>query len=143
MPASWLRLARSSDSLPVAAELVAKDLIKGTKATKAGRAGMSGEQVLRAAMLKQMHGWSYEDLAFRLADSPTFWTFCRIGLMDRAPKKATLADNIKRVSPQTLGQVNQLIVGHAKKKGVEMGRRCASIARYCPALCFWRLHLDL
>jgi transposase, IS5 family len=78
---------------------------------------------LRAAVLKQMHGWSYEDLTFHLVDSPTFRTFCRIGLMDSAPKKATLADNIKRVGPQTLEQVNQLIIGHAKKKGVENGKR--------------------
>jgi IS5 family transposase len=117
------RISEVLDELAVTAELVAKDLVKGTKATKAGRSGMSGEQVLRAAVLKQMHGWSYEDLAFHLVDSPTFRTFCRIGLMDRAPKKATLADNIKRVGPETLEQVNQLIIGHAQKKGVENGKK--------------------
>ena len=69
---------------------------------------MSGEQVLRAAILKQMHGCSYPDLTFGLADSPTFRTFCRIGMVDEAPKKATLADNIKRVKPETMEAVNKL-----------------------------------
>ncbi len=117
------RMSDILDKLPKAAECVARDLVKGTEATKAGRAGMSGEQVLRVALLKQMQGFSYEQLAFHLADSPTFRAFCRIGLLDQAPKKSTLADNIKRVKPETLEQVNQLIIGHAKKKGVENGKK--------------------
>jgi transposase, IS5 family len=117
------RISEVLDKLPAAAELVAKDLVKGTKGTKAGRAGMSGEQVLRAALLKQMHDWSYLDLAFHLADSSTFQRFCRIGEMDAAPKKATLADNIKRIKPSTLEAVNHLIVGRAKKDKVEDGKR--------------------
>ena len=119
-------LSRASailDLLPKAAELVAQDLRNGTKGTNAGRLGMSGEQVLRAALLKQMHSWSYEDLAFALADSPTFRTFCRIGFVDRAPKKATLAANIKRVRPETLEQINRLIVAKASETGVETGKK--------------------
>jgi IS5 family transposase len=117
------RMSELLDRLPVCAELVAKDLVKGTKATKAGRAGLSGEQVLRAALLKQMHAWSYEDLAFHLADSPTFRTFCRIGMMEPAPKRSALAENIKRVKAETFEQVNALIVGRAKKLGVENGKK--------------------
>jgi len=117
------RISEILDKLPVAAELVAKDLVKGTKATRSGRAGMSGEQVLRAGMLKQMHCWSYEDLAFHLSDSPTFRTFCRVGMMQSAPKRSSLAENIKRVKPATFERVNQLVVGRAKKEGVENGKR--------------------
>lgn len=117
------RISEILDKLPAVAELVAKDLIKGTKATKAGRAGMSGEQVLRATLLKQMHDWSYVDLAFHLADSSTFRSFCRIGAMESAPKKATLADNIKRIKPSTLEEVNHLIIGRAKKDKVENGKK--------------------
>jgi IS5 family transposase len=117
------RMSELLDKLPVAAALVAEDLAKGTKATKAGRAGMSGEQVLRAAMLKQMHCWSYEDLAFHLSDSPTFRTFCRIGMMQSAPKRSALAENIKRVKPETFERVNQLLIGHAKRAGVENGKK--------------------
>jgi IS5 family transposase len=111
------------DLLRGASELVAKDLARGTKGAKAGRMGMSGEQVLRAALLKQMHGWSYEDLAFALADSPTFRTFCRIGFVDRAPKKATLAANIKRVKPETFEQINRMTLAKANETGVEKGKK--------------------
>ena len=117
------RISEILDKLPAAAELVAKDLVKGTKATKAGRAGMSGEQVLRAGMLKQMHCWSYEDLAFHLSDSPTLRTFCRVGMMQSAPKRSALAENIKRVKPETFERVNQLVIGRAKREGVENGKR--------------------
>ena len=117
------RVSEILDKLPVAAELVAQDLVKGTKATKAGRAGMSGEQVLRAGMLKQMHCWSYDDLAFHLSDSPTFRTFCRIGMMQSAPKRSALAENIKRVKPETFERVNQLVIGRAKREGVENGKK--------------------
>lgn len=117
------RVSEILDKLPAAAELVAQDLIKGTKATKAGRAGMSGEQVLRAGMLKQMHCWSYEDLAFHLSDSPTFRTFCRVGMMQSAPKRSALAENIKRVKPETFERVNQLVIGRAKREGVENGKK--------------------
>lgn len=117
------RISAILDKVPAAAEMVAKDLVKGTKATRAGRAGMSGEQVLRAGVLKQMHCWSYEDLAFHLSDSPTFRTFCRIGMMQSAPKRSALAENIKRVKPETFERVNQLVIGRAKKEGVENGKK--------------------
>jgi transposase, IS5 family len=117
------RISEILDKLPAAAELVANDLVRGTKATKAGRAGMSGEQVLRAGVLKQMHCWSYEDLAFHLSDSPTFRTFCRVGMMQSAPKRSALAENIKRVKPETFERVNQLVIGRAKREGVENGKK--------------------
>jgi IS5 family transposase len=84
---------------------------------------MTGEQVLRAVLLKQMHAWSYEDLAFALADSPTFRSFCRIGLMDRAPKKSALAANVKRVRPETFERINRMIIAKAAETGVEEGRK--------------------
>ena len=117
------RMSEVLDKLPRAAELVANDLAKGTKESKAGRGGMSGEQVLRAALLKQTHGWSYTELAFHFADSPTFRRFCRIGMLDAAPRKSALAENIKRVKPETFEQVNRLVVGRAKKEGVEDGKK--------------------
>jgi IS5 family transposase len=117
------RISEVLDKLPAAAELVAQDLVKGTKATKAGRSGMSGEQVLRAAMLKQMHCWSYGDLAFHLSDSPTFRTFCRVGMMQGAPKRSALAENIKRVKAETFERVNQMVIGRAKREGVENGKK--------------------
>lgn len=117
------RISQILDKLPETAELVAKSLVRGTQGKRAGRAGMSGEQVLRCTILKQMLSWSYAALAFHLVDSPTYRAFCRIGLMDQAPKKSTLADNIKRVKPEAMEQVNRLIIAKAKKAGVEGGKK--------------------
>ena len=117
------RISEILDKLPAAAEAVAEDLSEGPSATHGGRTGMSGEQVLRAAMLKQMHCWSYTALAFHLCDSPTFRSFCRIGMIEGAPKRSTLAENIKRVKPETFERVNQLVVGRAKRIGVESGKK--------------------
>ena len=38
---------------------------------------MSGEQVLRCGVIKQMHQFSYDRLAFHLADSVNLRAFCR------------------------------------------------------------------
>ena len=127
------RVSEILDKLPQAAELVAKlgpvsrmlgaTLRNTANPTRLGRAGMTGEQVLRAGLLKQMHRWSYDDLAFHLSDSTTFRAFCRIGMMETAPKRSALAENIKRVKPETFERVNQLVVVRAKKLRVENGKK--------------------
>lgn len=116
------RMSEVLDGLPQCGALIAEEL-NGGRSAKAGRLGMNGEQVLRAAILKQMMGWSYATLEFHLLDSGTYRSFCRIGLMGRVPKRATLHSNIKRVSAETLEQVNQAIVRRAERAGVESGRR--------------------
>ena len=40
---------------------------------------MSGDQVLRVLILKQMKSFSYEELHFHLMDSGTYRTFSRFG----------------------------------------------------------------
>lgn len=117
------RISEILDTLPEAARLVAEDLDGGISADRGGRTGMSGEQVLRCIVLKQMLSFSYEVLAFHLEDSPTYRMFCRLGLMDSAPRRSTLADNVKRVTPETIEQINRLIIGKAKKAGVENGKK--------------------
>lgn len=111
------------DGLPVLAELVASELGERTSGSSAGREGMSGEQVLRALVLKQMLGLSYAQLAFHLADSNTYRAFCRIGLLDNAPRRSTLQSNIKQVGPQVLEQVNRALVLRAKQLKVESGKK--------------------
>jgi transposase, IS5 family len=87
--------------------------------------GVGGQidQVLRVMLLKQMKGFSYEDLHFHLMDSATFRTFCRIGVMVEVPGRSTVAENVKKVRPETLEQVNRLLLSVAKTKGVERGRK--------------------
>jgi IS5 family transposase len=88
-----------------------------------GRDGMAAEQVLRAALLKQQTGLSYERLAFALADSATYRSFCRLGYEQKPPTKSALQKNIKRVSATTWEKINQMVVRRAQALGVESGTK--------------------
>jgi len=108
------------DQHPMLGALVAQDISRG-KARQC--AGLTGDQVLRAMILKLLNGFSYDELAFHLADSRSYQAFLWIGLTDRAPKRSTLAENIKRIKASTLAQVNRILLGAAKEAGIEKGRK--------------------
>src|SRR5262249_20479828 len=93
-----------------------------------GRNGMSGEQVLRALLVKQANGFSYEELAFHLADSQSYRAFCLIGFADKPPTKSTLQRNLKQVRAETLERINRALVASAQRQGIEEGRRLRSDA---------------
>ncbi len=111
------------DSLPSAAELVFNDLVRGLKDPTKGRKGLSADTVLRITLIKQMRGFSYDLLAFHLADSVTYRAFCRIGFADRPPSASTLQRDIKKIRPETFEQINRLFLGAAAEDGVERGRK--------------------
>ncbi len=117
------RMSRILDELPDAAMRVAVDLARKGIDLDRGREGMSAEQVLRAMILKQMNGFSYETLSFHLADSASYRTFCRFGITSKAPSKSTLQRNIKALRAETLEEINRLLVDHARREGIEDGRK--------------------
>jgi len=115
-----------SDALnanPMIAELAWQDLTANGTCAKKGAPGMTGDQTVRAAVLKQMCGFTYDELAFHLLDSTTFRNFCGIGLMDDAPSKSALQMNIKMLRPQTWEAMNKVLVGYAREQGIEEGDR--------------------
>jgi IS5 family transposase len=116
-------MSATLDAVPEAIDRVAGDLLAGGVDPENGRTGMTPDQVLRALMVKQMRGFSYEQLAFHLADSRCYRAFCRIGDLEEAPRRSTLQENIKKVTAPTLERINQLLVRHAKEEGVEDGRK--------------------
>lgn len=111
------------DQTPEALELVYADIVRRGVDPNNGREGMSADRVLRCAIAKQMNGWSYEELAFHLADSFSYRAFCRIGLGEDAPKKSTLKHNIKRVRSKSWEAINRLLLRQAKDEGIERGRK--------------------
>jgi IS5 family transposase len=120
------RMSEILDGLPMAAQLVHADLsrrgdrqIDQTK----GRNGMTAEQVLRALIVKQMNGFSYEDLAFHLMDSSTYRAFCRFGIDQKTPTKSALQKNIKRIRPETWAAINREVVLSAARQGIEKGEK--------------------
>lgn len=104
-------------------DLVYADLVREVRNPDKGREGMSADQVLRTLLLKQMRGFSYEQLRFHLLDSTTYRRFCRYGIGDDTPSVATLKHNLKRVEAATLEIINEKIVLHARDNGVENGQR--------------------
>lgn len=114
------------DRLPEAVALVHEDLSvrhgRRVDPTR-GRDGIAAEQVLRVAILKQHTGLSYERLAFALADSSTYRSFCRLGYEQKPPTKSTLQKNVKRVSVATWEKINQMVVRQARDLGVETGAK--------------------
>src|SRR5215204_6046240 len=104
----WDAISAILDSVPGALTWVHEDLVGGPRSTRAGREAMSSEQVLRALIVKQLSGFSYEELAFHLDDSVTYRRFCRFGLGQRAPKRSTLQANIKRIKASTVEMINRM-----------------------------------
>jgi len=107
---------------PAIVELVWQDLSRGVRVGE-GRRGLAAEQVLRTALLKQMHTWSYDELSFHLADSWTYRAFCGFGVFDDAPGRSTLQRSIKRITEETWQAINRIVLGYAKQEGVERGRK--------------------
>lgn len=109
------------DQMPEVATLVHGALVAAGGDPDKGREAMTAEQVLRAMIIKQLNGFSYDQLAFHLADSSSFRSFCRFALGNRTPSKSTLQRNIKCVPADVWERTNRFLVGHAQVRGVERG----------------------
>lgn len=114
---------RILEASPTISDLAMQDLSPGAAKCRAGANGMSAEQVVRAAIIKQMFGFSYQDLAFHFIDSVSLRKFCFIGIGDKGFKKSVLCKNIKALSPQTWEAINRCIVEYAKNNDIEKGRQ--------------------
>ena len=99
---------------------VASDL-GGDEAQATGRQGLSADTILRAAIVKQHHQFSYEELAIHLIDSKSFNSFCRLG--EAEPSKSTLQENISRIKADTWQKINRGVLVSAQQEGVEKGRK--------------------
>lgn len=119
----WGTISAILDAVPGAVTWVHEDLVGGPHGPRGGREAMSSEQVLRALLVKQLNGFSYEELAFHLEDSLTYRRFCRFGLGQSTPKRSTLQANIKRIAPSTLEMINRMVVREAVDRKVEDGAR--------------------
>ena len=117
-------ISRLLDDHPRIEELVLQDLGAACHSQEVtrGAGGLSAEQVLRVLVVKQMNGFSYRVLAFHLADSRSYRTFCRLGITDKVPSKSALNANLKSLQPATLEAINRLILGAAQAAKVETGR---------------------
>lgn len=112
--------ARILDAHPEIGALVHRDLLAGRRSDR-GRRGLSGDQALRIALLKQIHGLSYRELEFHLQDSAAFRAFVDLGFKDR-PSHQALQSNVKRIQPETWEAIHRVLIGFARDQGIERGR---------------------
>ena len=108
------------DQNPGIPDLVFRDLVKYQRMDN-GRGGMTAEQALRSAILKQYRELTYEELAFHLEDSTASRSFTRLD-MGQYPCGSTLQDNIKAIAAETWEAVNLVLLEYAGRQKVEQGR---------------------
>ncbi len=116
-------ISRILDANPTICDLALQDLSEGSKkASRAGARGMTADQVVRAAIVKQMFNFTYKELAFHIVDSNSLRRFMYIGIADKGFKKSVLGKNVKALSAQTWEAINGQLVQYADKEKIEKGR---------------------
>ena len=102
-------------------ELIVQDLSDRVD-SGVGAPGLTAEQVLRCAVIKQLHQFSYRKLEFHLVDSQSCQRFCRLPY-GASIGKATLAENLGKIEPGTWKAINDHLVLWAQARGLEKGQR--------------------
>jgi len=115
-------ISRILDDISTINELAWQELTQNLENFGTGAEGMSAEQVVRCAIVKQMEDYSYDELAFHVIDSSCYRSFCRIGIAHKGFKKSALCHNIKALSAATWEAINRILVAYAKEKKIEKGR---------------------
>jgi len=117
------KISRILDAKPSICDVAMQDLSEGSKTTRrSGANGMSADQVVRAAIVKQMFNFTYKELAFHIVDSNSLRRFMRIGIADKGFKKSVLNKNVKALSPQTWEAINGQLVDYSEEEKIEKGR---------------------
>ena len=121
----WRKISEILDANPEIAALVWRDLTTTKDRSPVnctGADGLTGDQVLRFAIVKMCEGLSYRKLEARVDDSIALRAFCRVEFT-KVPVFTALNDNIKKLRPDTLQAINDVVVRYAKKRKVETGRQ--------------------
>lgn len=109
------------DANPEIVELAFTDLTRGRR-TDTGRKGMTAEQVLRCAILKQARELTYDDLEYWLADSNSLRSFTRLS-QGQYPGTSTLQKNVKSLREETWLAIHQFVISYADEEKLEKGRK--------------------
>jgi len=120
-PKEFEQMALVLESNPEILDLAFSDLTKGRR-SDTGREGMTAEQVLRCAIVKQSRELTYNDLEFLLADSYSLRSFAKLR-QDQFPSTSTLQSNIKSLREETWIAIHQFIISYADEEKLEKGRK--------------------
>lgn len=97
---------------------VSADLEEGLAKPEVGQNGMSAEQVLRMALIKQIEGLSYRDLHLRVEDSICLRRFAGYEFT-MVPQKSALQANISAIREESWERINDAIVRYGIKLGID------------------------
>ncbi len=102
-------------------EQVRKDLERGLKNARTGRNGIAPSQVLRSLVLMRHKNWDYRELRERINDGFTLRSFTGFD-SHPVPKHDAFHRAFNRITPETLRDINQLVVQAAVQLGLEDGK---------------------
>jgi len=102
-------------------EKVHRDLMRGLKRPDTGREGMSAERVLRAFVLQRVKNWDLRELRERIADGYTLRQFTEFN-SDVVPSHHAFQRAFKRLRPETVRELNEVVVQAAVEMGIENGK---------------------
>jgi len=108
-------LSQMLDEHPGILTLIERDFSKHDVADTGAR-GLSLESIFRCLVLKLILGLSYRKLEFSLSDSPTYRSFARLRGA-QSPSRSALQGTLRRLSPETLESIHQLLVSHWVEQG--------------------------
>jgi IS5 family transposase len=107
------------DTNPQIIELVHQDLTRGL--SKTGAWGISAEQVLRTAIIRQWKQYSYRELADRLNDGVCLRWFTRF-YSAPVPHFTSLQKVLKSIGAATWDKINDVLVEYARARKLESGK---------------------
>src|SRR5207249_8717506 len=102
-------------------EQVRKDLERGLKNARTGRNGIAPSQVLRSLVLMRVKNWDYREVRERINDGFTLRSFTEFDSQP-VPKHYAFNRAFNRLTPETLRDINQLVVQAAVQLGLEDGK---------------------
>src|SRR5437879_2715836 len=102
-------------------EQVRKDLERGLKNARTGRNGIAPSQVLRSLVLMRVKNWDYREVRERIHDGFTLRRFTEFDSQP-VPKHDAFNRAFNRLTPETLRDINQLVVKAAVHLGLEDGK---------------------
>jgi len=103
-------------------EMVYRDLVRGLKKPTTGREGMEAERVLRSFVLQRIKNWDLRELRERVADSYTLRQFTTFH-SNSVPSHQSFHRAFTRLTPATLGALNEAVVQAAVQLEVEDGKK--------------------
>jgi transposase, IS5 family len=88
-----------------------------------GRPSVPIDTLLRLLYLKHRYGLGYESLGREVSDSISWRRFCRLPLDRPAPHPTTLVKLVRRAGPNTVEQLNSVLLGKLSEDKLLRGRK--------------------